>query len=988
MRRLNAATLTLLIMVLGITQSHASESIAFYYGPIERLEVLALYDRVVVQPNHLSVEQLQNLKTLDTKVYAYFSLVEHFSAKAQPESPTNTTQKSKQLKAPSLNLSQSKEAILGKNSIWGSSVMDLTHPVWRKHLQNTAEYYKQQGFDGLFLDTVDSYHLGPSGTQAIKRQQQAAITLIKALSSLFNQNLIMNRGFELLDMVKTDIKAVAAESILQGYDRKSGYFQTTEQDRQWIIQQLKLVKKTGLEAIGIDYVPQASSRKAAAKALITLGLTPYVSDGLLQEFGTSLIAPLPNRMLALFDSEKHNLLNSPIFAQLSLPFERAGYPIAFHDIQNSTLPKNLSSYAGVIIWLPDHSFPKTKAFAQWLKRWQKEKTILWIDTAMSPTVERLLGMRYLALPSQAQRKRWAFDDTQSFTGFETTLDAIRHSATHSLKLSKPDQKALINVITESGQKTLLASAPWGVAAAKHSLFTTDPFQDDRWLINPKVLIHELLGLAVIPVADATTENGRRIATAHIDGDGFPSKSNLPGTPFTADVIHREVLEQYTNIPTTVSVIEGEISAAGLHPSKSAELEAIAKEIFRLPHVEIASHSFSHPFYWGSTPVSFNDLYGRHLKIPNYTLDFNREITGSLNYINTQLAPANKKAKVFLWSGYADPKATSIALTAEAGVENVNGGNTYVTADKFLLSNISPTLIPYESGIQVLAPTMNENIYTNLWTRNFGGYARAVETFELLDQGERLKSIAIYYHMYSAEFPAALKALKSVYDWVLTQDINPMWLSDYAKRARTSYDLAIGTPLSPDSKTDSARWTVVSQGTKTLRLPETLAHQWDHEPWANSDLGIAGWRSVHGDTYIHLARDKTQIIPKPHYDDRPYLKDSNGQILSWHKHTPRSAVYEIHFKMQSHAPLAMRFANATHCALKYRPLNSVLDHKRNNNTVSNHSNNESGDDPKNTNAWRQAKPNKPKSGEQTDQRLITFYLDKAPNGVEGQLTCDL
>jgi hypothetical protein len=44
------------------------------------------------------------------------------------------------------------------------------------------------------------------------------------------------------------------------------------------------------------------------------------------------------------------------------------------------------------------------------------------------------------------------------------------------------------------------------------------------------------------------------------------------------------------------VIEAEVAPHGLHPQLSPRLEAIARQMFRLPHVEIASHT-AHPFVW-------------------------------------------------------------------------------------------------------------------------------------------------------------------------------------------------------------------------------------------------------------------------------------------------------------------------------------------------------------------------------------------------------
>ena len=96
--------------------------------------------------------------------------------------------------------------------------------------------------------------------------------------------------------------------------------------------------------------------------------------------------------------------------------------------------------------------------------------------------------------------------------------------------------------------------------------------------------------------DVTTENGRRLLMVHVDGEGFPSRAEMAGSPFAAEVLLKEVFEKYS-IPQTMSVIEAEVAPHGLFPETSAQLEEIAQRMIRLPHIEIATHSFSHPLLW-------------------------------------------------------------------------------------------------------------------------------------------------------------------------------------------------------------------------------------------------------------------------------------------------------------------------------------------------------------------------------------------------------
>ncbi|MGY8875065.1 MAG: endo alpha-1,4 polygalactosaminidase, partial [Pseudoalteromonas sp.] len=105
----------------------------------------------------------------------------------------------------------------------------------------------------------------------------------------------------------------------------------------------------------------------------------------------------------------------------------------------------------------------------------------------------------------------------------------------------------------------------------------------------------------------------------------------------------------------------------------------------------------------------------------------------------------------LWSGDATPGPKALELARDAGVLNVNGGNTDVNADNPSLSHISPIGRPERDLLyQIYAPILNENVYTNLWHGPYYGFRRLTETFEITEKPYRLKPYTIYYHFYSGE----------------------------------------------------------------------------------------------------------------------------------------------------------------------------------------------------------------------------------------------
>ncbi len=122
------------------------------------------------------------------------------------------------------------------------------------------------------------------------------------------------------------------------------------------------------------------------------------------------------------------------------------------------------------------------------------------------------------------------------------------------------------------------------------------------------------------------------------------------------------------------------------------------------------------------------------------------------------------------------------LARKADLYNLNGGETTIRKSHPFISRISPMSRPVGRELQLYAPIMNENVYTNLWRGPYYGFRHVIETFELTDRPRRLKPIDIYYHFYSGEKTASLRALKEVYDWTLEQEILPfLFMSEYAKR---------------------------------------------------------------------------------------------------------------------------------------------------------------------------------------------------------------
>ncbi|KLV05381.1 RNA-binding protein [Photobacterium aquae] len=838
-------------------------SVAFYYNDIDSVRELINYKRVVVTPALISDKQIATLHKAGTKVFAYLSVGEYdgeiLPATLKQHSPTF-------------------------NQNWASHVMDLNAQPWQEYLNHEAQKLMARGFDGLFLDTLDSYTLFAKQAAQKQQQQQALTNILNQFNQLSSRPLLMlNRGFEVIEQLPFKPYAVVAESLYHSYHPLDNSYQSVpKQDTTWLRNRLNEVKTRGIEAIVIDYLPadNREKQKQAAQRLIDEGYTPYISDGMLYQYGVSTIVPVAKRVLGFYDGQYGKMTTSACHRMMAMPIEYYGYVPECRDIRNYNFTNHdLSAYAAVFIWLEEASYQRYPAINRWLAELLGTKPLLFVNSL--PVDETLLSQ--LGIKSngdlqgqvhQSQGKDWTKGYyPAAYSPFE------RHQAWQP---NGHGVSSLIRFTDEQGKSTTsLFKAPWGGAVLSPFPVMSLANDSETWIIDPFRLVDETLSLPPIPAADATTEGGLRILTSHVDGDGFPSKAWFPGKPYTAEVLLEHVFKKY-RIPQTVSVIEGEVGSRGLYPKESHAMENVARNIFKLPHIEVASHTFSHPFFWDFSKTIKTKQYGDNLPIPGYTVDYYNEIIGTADYINTKLAPKGKKVELILWSGKADPTEDILNIAEQAGLLNVNGGNTYVVKGNRSFTQVSSTIVWYPSAVQVYAPILNENLYTNLWTEHHDGYNRAIETFNILGSPRRLKTIGIYYHMYSGAYPASLKGLLDVYDWAIRQPATPLFLSEYATRARALYETGI-------AKTLNGNWQITSTGIKSIRVPTSLGYP--------SSQQIAGWNKGPDGHYLILSQPRLELATTEQPNYSVQLKSTNGQVKKW-----QNSNGQIQWAINSHVPL--------------------------------------------------------------------------------------
>lgn len=868
----------------------AVPSVALHYGPAAPLDDLKVFDIVVVDADH--GYNPQDLRNKDSELYAYAALTEVHPTRAYFNQIPAAWR-------------------LGRNADWDSVLVDQSQPQWPDFFadQVIAPLWNR-GFRGFFLDTMDSYRLATQFDE--QAQQDGVVATLEKLHSRFpGIKLILNRGFEVLPRVKDKVQMVAAESLFQGWNAQhKQYVPVPAQDREWLLQQLRTARdQLGLPVLVIDYVPphNRSKTRDTAHQIQALGFIPWVTDPKLHSIGIGNVELVPRRIAVLYNGAEYPALNySAAHRFLDMPTNYLGYISEYFDVREP-LPNDLygDRYAGVVTWFGG----TVSASAQSkLQRWLQQaiqQQLPWAAFGsfgfdMSTAWAQRLGLQQKA-PSSGLLRITQQDPIIGFEVKEFPADRSTHEVL--LTSGQAPARALLTLQDSKGQAyTAGAITPWGGFLHNPYVVQNVPGSEDmRWGVEPFTFLQQALRLPVLPAPDVTTENGKRLLFAHIDGDGFPSKAEMPGNRFAADWLLTDILQKY-RIPHTVSVIEAEVSPNGLYPQFSVQLESIAKRMFALPHVEVASHTYSHPYLWDLSVrhglFAENKEAAINLNIPGYTLDLNREIAGSVQYIRDRLS-GGKPVTILLWSGDTAPGADALAITARNGLLNMNGGDTFITRSNPSLTAVMGHGLIKGGNLQVYAPVTNENIYTNLWHGPFYGYERVIETFEMTEKPRRLKAVDIYYHTYAASKQSSLNALHKAYGWALQQGLHPVFASEYIRKVQDFYSAAVAR--------DGEGWRIrTNSDLRTVRIPQS---------WGSVDLsrssGIAGSKPLGTDAYIHMTGGSAflQTSTAPSRSEIA-LTDANARLSDW-----QAQADQVQFRLQGHAPLDFSLSLPPTCQVR-------------------------------------------------------------------------
>ncbi len=886
----------LIFLMLFFGSAVAKKSAIVYYGNDISYPMVGIHDYIIVQPDNINTYN-HGFKLYKNKIYGYVSI-------GEAEKERKYYKKIK------------KSWIIGKNSSWNSEIMDISNKSYHEFLfKEVIDPMRKRGFKNFFFDTLDSYQSVSLNSDFKRKMEKGLVKFINEFKKRYpDSKIIVNRGFEIIDQIYDKIEALLFESLFFGLGGKNLSFKrVSEDDRAWLKAQIEKVKSFDVPIISVEYIPKSNKQKIkdTLVQLQRLDLIPYIAFSKeLDSYGISNKKPLKREILLIYDdtqfdgTDEDDKVYSTAYLQLSLPVEYLGYVPILKPVSTLKIsPKFMQRFAGAIIWLNGNYANKhPKAFMKIVKNIYFSGVKMLILESLNPQLHKklfnLLGIRVVPATSNLSKTGKVFCK-KGYTNFETLPFAPNHGTLYKVLNSK----SICQIKTKRAKGDLWAITDWG-GIVRSGVLMNSINGYDLWIADPFKMIKESLKLPDILIPDPTTQNGKRILFSHIDGDAIMSRVEWNNDLFDGETIYEEILKKY-KIPMSVSIIEGETAPYGLYPKLSPKLEKIAKKMFALENVEGATHTFSHPFFWGKISKDGKHLDAKYrLKIPNYNnFSISREIAGSLKYINEKLMPKGKKANIVFWSGDCLPRENALSFVHKNNILNINGGDTVIVDATPYLSLIAPLGLKRGDYYQVHTGQQDENVYTEDWTNRFWGFKRVIQTYKLTNAPRRFKPIDIYYHFYSGSKRASLTALQDVFEWAIKQDVIPIYTSMYIPKVLDFFYIS-------EAKLDKNSFYVSGvKSLKTLRVSKNRNVDFE------KSKGVVGEKVYLDSKYIHLAPKQTdvKVVFSKTRKDQNYLLSSNGILEDFQR---KNKNLQISFK--AFVPLKIEYHLKKGCKLLETP----------------------------------------------------------------------
>jgi polysaccharide biosynthesis protein PelA len=440
---------------------------------------------------------------------------------------------------------------------------------------------------------------------------------------------------------------------------------------------------------------------------------------------------------------------------------------------------------------------------------------------------------------------------------------------------------------------VLTSSRGGYAANGYAVYEEPGTGRTKWIIDPFAFFQKAFGAELMPIPDVTTLSGRRLWFSHIDGDGWNNMSYIESyrdkPTIAAAVILRELIAPYPDLPVAVGVIGADIDERYGTPEAA---RATARELYALPQVEVATHSYTHPYQWsffenydrrqeerliGPDESEWRSVLGDRVRriarwlfpglvrkggetegkfvdddppraYSDFPFDLDQEIRGAITAAE-EMAPDSKHGTLYLWSGGAEPFEAAIARTRRLGLRNLNGGDSRYDADYPSLSYLSPISRAVGAERQIYAGNANDYIYITDGGGREHGFLHLEATVNATENPRRLKPINVYYHMFAGERSAQLAGVRHHLDSARQASLTPIAASHYSAIADGFFSTQM-TALGESS------WLIQNRGAlQTLRFDDAADLAIDF----TRSVGVLGQRRKGSTLYVALDEAYDEVI---------------------------------------------------------------------------------------------------------------------------------
>lgn len=415
--------------------------------------------------------------------------------------------------------------------------------------------------------------------------------------------------------------------------------------------------------------------------------------------------------------------------------------------------------------------------------------------------------------------------------------------------------------------TPVLTAPWGGVALQPWVARIGAGRDERrWYLHPFAFFREALQLERVPAPQPAVLFGRRMFFFHVDGDGFESVSWIDNTKRCGELFRKEIAERF-QIPCTLSIIVASVTDR-LRPERPSRLMTVARDLFALPYVEIASHGVLHPFDWSAEFADDPDVRKKFaypgLKGFDYTPV--HEVRDSIEFIRRYLAPHDKDCVGMLWTGDCMPPLEAILEAGRLKCWNLNVGTYRWDSAYDSAGFVSPWARRVGPAVQVCAGAANDNEFPGFYDNNPTAFAGVDTTIERSGSPRILKPANVYAHFYSVERSPRMVALKSLLTrWAIKEPTIPVHASTYVQAVN-------GAMTARVIRTDTG-WTLRDFGQcRTVRLDDEPRHI-----HLGRSTGIDGFRRQGSTLHVHLAGPTAEIVLSESVPRLPYLEEANCSV---------------------------------------------------------------------------------------------------------------